>query len=159
MTEETKDREREKETMTIKQYLRSIRNEQKELWILKEKKDAIYYSLLPSGIRYDRDNVQKSPSDVMPDKIIRITELTGEIDKRIRTLERNKVEAMRLIYSLDDTRCRQILILYYLTQKERGRLMNWLDVAEMIGYSEDWVKHMHGKALLELNNVVASKDE
>ena len=145
--------------MTIKQYLRAIRSEQKELRILKEKRESVYYSLLPSAIRYDRDNVQQSPSDVMPDKIIRIVELTGEIDSHIKILERNKVQALRLIRQIDDSLCRQVIFLYYLTLKEDGKLMSWLDVAELMGYSEDWVKHTHGKALKELNTVVGREKE
>ena len=36
---------------------------------------ALRYTLMPSGIRYDTDKVQSSPSDMMPEKMAKIDDL------------------------------------------------------------------------------------
>lgn len=47
-------------------------------------------SLLPSAIRYDKDRVQTSPSDPLPDVMARIDEL----EREIRELRSTKAEAI-----------------------------------------------------------------
>lgn len=133
--------------MKSKDYLKSIRKEQKEIKNLQEQKEAIYFSLLPSGIRYDKDRIQVSPEDMLPDKVIKMSELTKEINSYIEHLEKNKAKALRLIRKIEDSNHRQVLVLYYLTLNTNGSPMSWIDVAELMGYSEDWIKHMHGDAL------------
>lgn len=144
--------------MTAKKYLKLIRSEQKELRILKEKKDTIYYSLLPSSIRYDKDNIQVTPENVLSEKVIKMVDLTREIDEHIKYLEKHKADALRIIRKITDTNQRQVLILYYLTLDIRGNLMKWFDVAEIMGYSEDWIKHKHGDALKEFAIFYVDKD-
>lgn len=143
--------------MKAKEYLKSIRNEQKELVNLKAQKDSVYFSLLPSGIRYDRDRIQISPEDIFPDKVIRMTELTKEIDSHINYLERNKTKALRMIRKIENSKHRQVLILYYLTLNMDGLPMSWIDVAELMGYSEDRVKHIHGDALISFDLIYSKK--
>ena len=143
--------------MKAKEYLKSIRNEQKELINLKAQKDSVYFSLLPSGIRYDRDRIQISPEDIFPDKVIRMTELTKEIDSHINYLERNKTKALRMIRKIENSKHRQVLILYYLTLNMDGLPMSWIDVAELMGYSEDRVKHIHGDALISFDLIYSKK--
>ena len=143
--------------MKAKEYLKSIRNEQKELINLKAQKDSVYFSLLPSGIRYDRDRIQISPEDIFPDKVIRMTELTKEIDSHINYLERNKTKALRMIRKIENSKHRQVLILYYLTLNMDGLPMSWIDVAELMGYSEDRVKHIHGDALISFDLIYSQK--
>lgn len=137
--------------MTIKRYLRSIRDEQRELWILQDKRDELYFSLLPSGIRYDKDNIQVTSENAFPDKVIKMAELSNKIDKRIEHLTRRKADAINMIEKLDNTNYRQVLILYYIPTDRNRKMMSWLDVAEEMGYSEDWIKHVHGYALKELS--------
>ena len=143
--------------MKAKEYLKSIRNEQKELINLKAQKDSVYFSLLPSGIRYDRDRIQISPEDIFPDKVIRMTELTKEIDSHINYLERNKTKALRMIRKIENSKHRQVLIFYYLTLNMDGLPMSWIDVAELMGYSEDRVKHIHGDALISFDLIYSKK--
>lgn len=147
--------------MTAKEYLRNIRDEQRELQRLSNKMESILLNnALPSGIRYDKIKVQTSPEDPM-DIFVRVSGLQEEIDRHVKKLKRNKQRAMRLIHKMDRTpdssKCRQVLTLYYLTLKDDKRLMSWLDVAEEMGYSEDWIKHLHGKALLEFARFYVDK--
>ena len=144
--------------MTAKQYLRNIRYEQKELLTLQELKEEAYYNTLPSGIRYDKDNIQVSPSDVMLDKVIKVCELTKTIDKHIKKINKHRSDAMRIISRISKPEYRQVLTLYYLKLKD-GQLMSWLDIAEEMGYSEDWIYHQHGYALQEFSKFYVDKDE
>lgn len=139
--------------MTTKQYLRSIRNEQRELWILQEKREQLYYSLLPGGVRYDKDNIQITSENAFPDKVIKMAELSNKIDKSIQHLTLRKAEAIEMINKLENSNYRQVLLLYYIPDDKNKKMMSWLDVAEKLGYSEDWVKHVHGYALKELKKI------
>lgn len=146
------------EIMTVKEYLRSIRDEQRELWILQDKRNEIYFNLLPSGIRYDKDHIQISSENAFPDKVIKMAELSNKIDKKIEHLTRRKADALDMIGRLDNTNYRQVLILYYIPTDDR-KMMSWLDVAEEMGYSEDWVKHIHGYALKELSEFYVDRSD
>lgn len=139
--------------MTAKEYLKSIRREQKELRILNEKRDTILYDVtLPKGIRYDTIKVQASPKDPM-DKLIRVSELTVQIDRLINKLEQRKAHAMNLISKIDKSDYRQVLMLYYLTLNNDGQLMSWIDVAEKMGYSESHIKRIHGWSLYKFSGL------
>ncbi len=145
--------------MTAKEYLRNIRNEQRELQRLdKKQKNLNIYSALPSGIRYDKDRVQTSPKDPMDSILEDLSRIQDEISRHARKLNKNKQRAMRLIRKLDKSTYRQVLTLYYLTLKDDKKLMSWLDVAEEMGYSEDWIKHQHGYALKEFSRFYVDKD-
>lgn len=135
--------------MTAKQYLRSIRSEQKELKTMIEHRETIYFSLLPSAIRYDKDRVQTSPDDQMMDKVIKTTELDAEIDEYIAMLRKHKADALKIIRQINNSLYRQVLIDYYLVTKENGKPMRWDDVAGEIFRGERQTKRIHGKALIE----------
>ena len=69
--------------MDVLKFLNSIRDKREEVNLLKGKRNELYYSLMPSGIRYDLDKVQTSPEDRMPvvagdlDEILAATEGQG----------------------------------------------------------------------------------
>lgn len=133
----------------VKAYLRKIREEQRELRTLERMLREARLQIFPPGIRYDLPKVQTSPKDSMA-SAAEICVLEKEIEIQVRALDARKAEAAAMIAVVDDSLCRQVLELYYLTLRKNGRLMRWCDVADEMGYSEDWVKHTHGKALNEL---------
>jgi hypothetical protein len=59
----------------------------------------------------------------------------------------NYLQAFTLIYSLDNSDYRRLLILYYI---DGDRSKEWNEVADIMGYSESRVKHFHGWALMEI---------
>lgn len=59
------------------------------------RKERLYYSLLPSGIRYDIDKVKTSPRNLMPAYIAEVE----EIDELIRSLKAMLREAENEILS------------------------------------------------------------
>ena len=142
--------------IVAKQYLRSIRSEQCEIRVLKEMREDAYLSLFPPAIRYDKDKVQVSPQDVMPDRMSKICELDKEIDQRLAELDAHRAEAFRLIQKLDSDIGRTILMLYYLNSRKDGKAYTWADVSKQIQYSEDRTKHIHGKMLQQINRYLES---
>lgn len=142
----------------IKMYLRNIRDEQQELRALRRMLHEKRLDLIPPGINYDRIRVQTTPSDRTTDRMVEAVELEKAIEEHIRALDDRKAEASRIIAMVDDPMCRVVLELYYLALRENGKPVRWGDVAEIMGYSEDWVKHMHGVALAKLAEIIEEED-
>ena len=129
--------------MSIKGELYKIRNTQKEINELKQRIDEEYYSLLPSGIRYDLDKVQTSPEDRLPEVMGRIDEHTRVMCDRLERLLVRKQWAEHLINKLEDTRQRQVLDLYFLSVER----MTMEQVAKKMGYSVQQVYRLYAAGL------------
>lgn len=117
--------------MTVREELYAIRASQAEINILQERIEEVRYSLYPHAIAYDGDKVQTSPSD-------RMSEVEAKIDEYIRTMQiklqpliERKIRAEKMIESLQDSRQRQALSLYFLS----GKRMSMEDVGSKMGYS------------------------
>lgn len=142
---------------TAKRFLRKIREEQGEIRILEGKREEIRLSLLPPGIRYDRERVQASPMDALPERVARMCEIDEEIASHLRELNRRRARAMGMIRRIEKSTYRLVLETYYLALKEDGRAMRWEDVARVTGYSEQAVKWTHGRALEKFGEVMDEK--
>ena len=137
-----------------KTYLRSIRSEQREIRTLSEMRENIYWSLFPPAVRYDKDKVQTTPDDMVSKRMSRVCELDREIEKRIAELDAHRAEAFRMIQKIDGDNERAVLLLYYFHTRKNGRAYTWGDVAKAMKYSEDGVKKIHGKALIQFNELL-----
>jgi len=134
--------------MNIKSFLRACRDEQGEVNILLRKREQLYSSLLPEGIRYDGDRVQTTPEDRMLERMPEIAELDKKISQQIRKLARRKVKALGMINKLQDSKQRQVLTLYYLD----NRRLSWEKVAAEMGYSRERVLDFVEEGLKILQN-------
>ena len=80
------------------------------LWRIKreiqDKEDELKSIGLASGIRYDRINVQITPSDPME----RVSDLIGEIQQEKETYLRMQHKMINEIHGLEDHVCEQILV-------------------------------------------------
>lgn len=130
--------------MRAKALLKSIRSLRKEIELLQEEERLM---LLPKGIAYDGIKVQTSPKDRMLKTVEMIQELEDTIAEKKQELSMNYLQAFTLIYSLDNSDYRRLLILYYI---DGDRSKEWNEVADIMGYSESRVKHFHGWALMEI---------
>ncbi len=104
--------------------------------------------LSPSAIIYDKIRVQTSPKDRMIETVEAIQQLSRLISRKEKELAERQQEAMVMIYSLDKPDYRRLLILYYM---DGDRPKRWNEVANLMGYSESRVKHLHGWALAEID--------
>lgn len=140
--------------MDVLKFLKSIRSKRAEITTLKRARDEIYWSLMPSGIRYDLDKVQTSPQDRMSETAGDLYEIQDKLDHMIAALASDVNLAVDLVSQMPTPECRQLITLRYLgTDRE---LSKWESVAQDMGYSLDHVKgSLHGKAISEARTVWA----
>lgn len=130
--------------MRVKDLLKSVRPLRNELELLRQQERLI---LSPRAISYDGIRVQTSPQDRMFETVEALQKLSRLIQRKEEELAMRQLEAMTMIYSLNNSEYRKLLLLYYIDGDKQKR---WNEVAELMGYSESRVKHLHGWALQEL---------
>ena len=83
-------------------------------------------------------SVRRSPVE---EAVVRITELENEINTSIAQLMRLKTEIADVIRSVNSMECETLLEMRYLT------FLSWDQVAVQLRYSQDYIYHLHRKAL------------
>lgn len=139
--------------MGVKRFLYAVRDEQKEIAELQERIADLRASLLPSAIRYDKDAVQTSTSDVITDKMIKIAEYDALLEKKIAGLYARRARAQKLIDLLPDSLERQVLSIYFLSD---GR-PTMEQVAGKLNYSAQHTFRIYASGLNHLQG--RNKDE
>ena len=129
--------------MNVKQFLYSIRDEYKEIEELKMRIEELGTSLLPQGIRYDKDRVQTSPTDMTTDRMSELGDYEAMLQRKLVRLNRRRMLAQIRINALNDSKQRQILDLYFLS----GRRYTMTDVAALVGYSREQTYRLYCQAL------------
>lgn len=130
-------------------FFKRIRNERADVETLKIRIEELRLSLLPSGIRYDSDKVQTSPSDKMIEVAAKVDALERRMQATLIRLNDDMVRAVEIVQAMPTPEYRQLLTLRYLT----GR-MSWEEIADVMGYSVDHVKgYLHKNALEEARKV------
>jgi hypothetical protein len=128
--------------MTAKEYLSKLRWAEVVIAARKSelaKLDAEYKYL--SGITYDRDRVQTSPTgDMFPQSDRRI-DLALSIKQSITELQLFRAEIVKQIAALDDPNHVRILTERYVNNQ------SFDSIAALMNYSYDWITHLHGEAL------------
>lgn len=137
---------------TIKEFLYQVRHEQREIENLQDRIEQIRTSLLPAGIAYDKDRVQSSPSDSMPDRIASCVDLERTLTENIARLVTRHKAAYNVIGVLEDSNERQVLQMYFL---ELGRI-TMEDVASRMDYSVDSCWKFYYRAFDHLDHVDGS---
>jgi DNA-directed RNA polymerase specialized sigma subunit len=145
--------------MNVKSFLQSIRSEQTEIEIMQAEK---YDIVSVPGMRYDTDKVQTSNQNDLSSVAVKLAKFDKKYEKRINDLVERKNSAMRLISGLEDSAQRIVLIVYYLDRKKipgsrYTRPYTWFEVAQILNYSTDHVKHLHGYALQNLQKNLECK--
>ena len=128
--------------MKTKEYLsqawyldKRIKTKERQLdWL---KSHAVYVS--PKLTEVPKDpSIRRSPVE---EAVVRITELENEINTGISKLMRLKTEIADVIRSVNSMECETILEMRYLT------FMTWEQIAAQLDYSQDYIYHLHRKAL------------
>lgn len=100
-------------TDQVYQLLTGPRKTRYKIEQLKARRQALRYSMLPGGIRYDIDKVQTSPSDMMPEKMGELAELEEKI-QRLEALHRRQIEDIETACSkLSDELQRTVIMMFY----------------------------------------------
>lgn len=96
-------------------------------------------SLLPAGIRYDRDRVQTSPEDPILRVESRIDELEREVESLIAERAQSIADVSYAIESLDDERTKQVAHCRYVKQMQIRAIASTL-------YMDDATVYRHLKS-------------
>lgn len=107
--------------MDVKKYLYQVKHEIREIQLKRMELKQMERSLLPRGIRYDKDKVNATPHDPMEQAVRQIEaagELEEELKQSIQRLDSRYRTAYQMIESLEESIQRQILHMYFLSGKE-----------------------------------------
>lgn len=129
--------------MRPKEYLLQIKKLEWEIYLNQEAIDRVRARLDLKGVSYDKDPVQSSPADIMPDlidRLIKLEEVTEEKRTKLDNLITLIVEQIRRMNDITD---QKILYEHYI----KGHSLGY--IAKELHYSYDWTKHRHGTALQE----------
>lgn len=133
--------------MKAKDYLGQIRKLKRLIRCKEEQITELRESLLfLSAITYDRDKVQTSPGDTLPDQVGRLVELENEYRRLVERYQANKDKAIALINSVDNELYCAVLTYRYIDG------MRLDEIANALNYDFDYIRHVHGWALAEVQN-------
>lgn len=136
----------------ILRFLKQIRTKRRELGILDNSIREMRFMLMPSGIRYDLDNVQTSPEDRVSQSVADLVAVELRQKRQIERLMSDIAKAEKLIETMPTPEYRELIRLRYVSGGLK--LMTWEQVAEQMGYSADHVRgKLHGKAINEARKV------
>jgi len=137
--------------MDVKDFLKSIPNKRKELAAMISYEEELRSSLYPSGIRYDLDKVQTSPTDRMLEIMAKLSDISDRNDGFIAALVEDINLAEKMVDAMPTSRYRTLLRLRYLYGTEP---MSWQEVADALGVSIDHARgRMHGSAIAEIRMI------
>lgn len=136
--------------MDVLTFLKRVRAEREDAEPIQMRIEELRATLLPAGIRYDRDKVQFSPADRMPEVMGEIDELIRENQRQLERLAEDIATAHRLVSQMPTPEYQRLITLRYLT----GRRTSWKEIAEMMDYDETYVRgKLHGKAVEEARKI------
>ena len=117
---------------------------------MQEKEDL--YSGTVGAIRTDKEQVQASGSnDMIPNLIERMDALEQEINHEIAVFVDRKHEIIAQIHALTNEIHVSLLLKRYVEYKGLE------EIATEMGYTYDYARRLHGKALSEFGQVFAKK--
>lgn len=99
------------------------------------------------GITYDKDKVQTSPANTIEDAVSELVDL----ESRLAEVSHKYAEAARIrtnqILDMENAQYAELLYLRYVDDGKNGKGNTLADVADMMNYSMDWTRRLHGRAL------------
>ena len=107
--------------------------------------------LLPSGIRYDTDRVQTSPSDRMPEIMGEIEKVQQEIDQLKGRLISEITEVGAVIDNLSNDNEKTVLKMYFLS------LADVSEIARTMHYTEDGIYTIRRRGIKNIGKIVNYK--
>lgn len=121
-------------------FLGRVRNLSRKEQKLRLQIQELRFSLLPSGIRYDKDRVQTSPLDQM-------LEVLSDIDK----IERQRLKVLKVLIDYRALIARKIIILpakeYYVINQYFLQYKNMREISAELGITERHVYRLKNNAV------------
>lgn len=136
--------------MTGKELLKLCRQEQKEIWILSEKREALASSLLPKAMAIKAVSVMESAEpDPVAKRMAAVIDLDRTIERQIKKLMERRQRGYEIIAGIDKPDQRKVLVAYYMADEP----VKLYDVAEQLHFSYDRTRHIMGEALNYLERI------
>jgi len=140
--------------MTGLEFMHNIKQIRRRIRLLEEQiqRDTILAQGV-GAIRYDKDHVQTSPvQDRMTDIVATIIETTEQLKIEISKLQNAELKARVMLIQLSEEHER-VLTYHYLED------LSWLNVANKMGYNDNYIYEIKDKALLELDKVLNESEQ
>lgn len=135
-----------------RRFLDQLFYERREIRHLEELLEEKKLSTLPGTIMPKDIQVQTSKiMDPLGEAVVAAHELEEKIHARVRDLNRHKEAALGIIYQIEDSNYRTVLLLRYLKITTDGRRPEWYDIADEMGYELRHVHRLHARALDAFN--------
>lgn len=119
------------ESFEVKKYLRRPTRLYGDIVVLQEKIENLRLNMLPRAISYDKDRVQTSSQDPMPDFAAKIDELDRLMVKLMGEYYESIDEIEKTIAEVDNEDARLILAKRYVGQKSWNTIENEVPWARM----------------------------
>lgn len=132
--------------MKAKEYLRQLGKLEDQIRSRKRHLEALKADIsYMKGMSYDSVRVQTSPSGESSalKQVERIADIEAELAREMTEYHCMRRKITLDIEKLSDLRFQEILMSRYVDR------MSLQEIADEMGYSYDWIQHMHGYALLE----------
>ena len=128
--------------LTTKEYLQSINDMKHKIVDQVEYIQRLRDSLGIAGISYDKDRVQTShDGDKFSEIFARIDEEEKVLEEMQELLVNKRVRILNEIHELDDDKHKRLLNIIYVDCK------NLKKCANIMNFSYDYIKELHGEAL------------
>lgn len=134
--------------MTAKQYLRKIRNLDKEVDSYLEQIEILTTQASKVTTTIKHGPAGTGDVDKMAVQVAKIVDLKSKLDERLQKCIELKARAIMQIEMISDSRYKLVLTNYYLNK------MTWEQVAVAMNCSYQWAHRLHGQALIEFQKIL-----
>lgn len=139
--------------MNAREFLNTVRKEQREIIQLHESIIQKRYTLFPGAIRYDKDLVQTTPEDQMSKAMAEIADMEHRLILIEENLRNRQALADELLGKVRDLDARRVARLYYRTLKKDGFLPTVEDVANEEGCTDRHIHNLLNRAQVEVDAI------
>lgn len=138
--------------MTVKEYLSCVKLRQEEITETEEYIERLRTTLGIAGIDYERDKIQTSVNgDKLSDTFVKIFEAEEKLKRMKENFVVFRIDVMSMIQQIPERKHREILNHVYLDY------MKLKQVADLMGYSYDYIRELHLEALNSVSEIFPHK--
>lgn len=140
-----KYREKKQWLLRYSELMREIERESETARFWRDKANLL------SGPRFEITGVKSTHKEGTADYIVKFLDLANECERLANDAEKSKDEIVSAINELENPDHRQVLTMRYIDGLE------FIEIAQELGYSLDWVWRLHRAALKKVNCPVTSQ--
>lgn len=134
--------------MTAKEYFEEIKSKQQAIDLLSRRiREAEADLTAIGGFDYSKPVVQSSPKNAMEEKVVALEDMLADLVQAKKEYQEDYFKMERMLTQLSQASFGQVIRLRFFGKRDRIALWGW--VAEEMGYSEDWTKHLFRGAMAE----------